>query len=61
MTGKRVGRFEIRTFADSDWVTVKYHYNDSVSAEIEMRSVNDIFDLQHALSCVLRERSDRNK
>src|SRR5688572_26899714 len=52
---KRVGNIEIHSNIDSTWTKVIYHCNDSVHDEIQMRSREDIVDLQYALSAALRE------
>lgn len=58
---KRIGNFEIETFDDGDGVHLVYHHNQHVSDSIDFRGVQDLLDLQYAVSCALRERSDRNK
>lgn len=58
---KQVGNFEIKTYQDSETVTVVYHHNASVAEQVTFRGANDLLDLQYAIGCALRERSDRNK
>jgi hypothetical protein len=57
---KQVGNFEIKTYQDSETVTVVYHHNASFAEQVTFRGANDLWDLQYAISCALRERSERS-
>ncbi len=54
---KRIGNIEIQRQPGSDWALVKMHYNSSNCAEIQLRSIEDVRDLQYGIQEVLREMS----
>jgi hypothetical protein len=58
MQNKRIGNLEITTYRDSEWVHITMHYNASVTAQIELRSNEDVLDLEYAIACVKVERND---
>lgn len=62
---KRVGSFEIQVFDDCSGVKLTYHHNDSVSEDVSFRGrndgMNDLLDLQYAVSCAIRALTERLK
>ena len=52
---KRVGNIEINSVEGSAWLTVTYHHNADVMDSIQLKSVEDMRDLQYAVGEALNE------
>jgi hypothetical protein len=59
MHKKAIGHFEVTTFEDSESVNIEFHYNNSQSAHLHLRTNEDLADLRYLVECVLNEQSRR--
>lgn len=57
---KRVGRLELSMFGDHSTITIKKHYNESVTKAIELYD-DDIYDLEHIVKIIMRDVKRREK
>jgi len=50
---ERIGNIQIDI--TTDWTTITYWNNGSVKDEINLKSKEDVYDLEYAVKCIINE------